>query len=466
MTAVETVLEHYKLPFELRTDQVEDVNYLCLFERGGAYLPVGSGKTVVATMVALYACIQNKTDQILILAPPILLAQWERWVQNFEGLTTTLYRGTPLQRKDLALTSDVIITTPGLLKNDFTRLTEYFGPKRVFVIVDEATCVRAPGTLIHKALRDLMNTGSKMLCLLTGTTISSPWQCYGYLALIVPGVYRDYRQFTLIHITGTDPYGTPSSYQNLDLLARNMRLQAVRREAEDILDLPDVAYVPVVYDLTPGHLRLYNKVIEDLLVELDNGDILDALIPQRLRITSQRIILRPVEFGGEKIVPAGFALIDDFLGDLEGEKLIIYASFQSSNEAITDYCTKLGESPALVYGGVRSSAKKNLEEVARFKSDSRCRVMVGNPRSAGVGLDGLQNVCRAMLFLELPVPADFLQAVGRIKRTGQTKKCVVKIAVANRTIQVDLQRCAMKKEDLTQKVVPTKETLRRALMGS
>lgn len=465
MKPTEVFLQHYSLPFTLRPDQKEAIDELSRYDRSGLYYPIGSGKSCMASAIALYAALQNKIDKILVLAPPILLRQWANWFSTFPKLTVTLYRGSPAQRKKLTFDSDITITTTGLLKNDFVRVMNELGPERVFVIVDEATSIRNCAALAYKAVRDFMDTGSKMLTLLTGTTISQPWQTYGYISLIVPGVYTSYRQFQMIHIAGVDQYGIPSSYNNLDLLASNMQLQTVRREAEDIMDLPEITYTPIVYELTSAHQRLYNKVVEELLVELDNGDILDALIPARLRMTSQRVILLPSEFGGEKIVPAGLALIDNFLDDLEGAKLIVYSNFQSSNETIWDHCAKLGTNPALVYGGERSSAKKNLEEVERFKNDPTCQVMVGNPRSAGVGIDGLQNVCHAMLFLELPVPADFLQAVGRIKRTGQTKKCTVRIGVAENTVQVDMQRNSLKKEDLAVRVVPTKDTLRRALTG-
>lgn len=465
MNALEIVRQYYDLPFEPRPDQVEDVNELCNYERGGAYLPVGSGKTFVATMIALYFGIQDKIDQVLVLAPPILLKQWAVWLSNFEALSVTVYKGTPAQRKNINLSSDAIIMTSGILKNDYESLMKILSPRRVFIIVDEATVVRNCESLAHKALRDLMNTGDKRLVLLTGTTISAPWQSYGYIKLIVPSVYRDYRQFQMIHVTGVDQYDTPSTYRELDLLARNMKLQTVRREAEDILNLPDITYTPIVYELTPAHQRLYNAVIEELLVELDDGKILDGLIPARMRMTAQRVVLMPTEFSGEKIVPAGLALIDDFLSDLEGAKLIVYSNFHTSNETIYDYCLKLKINPALVYGGSRSTSKKNQLELERFMADPTCRVLVGNPESCGIGVDGLQEICHAALFLELPTPAIFLQAVGRIKRQKQKEKCTVRIAVAAGTVQVDKQRNSMKKEDLCQKVVETKDTLRRALTG-
>lgn len=465
-TPVEEVLQHYQLPFTLRRDQEEDINTLCDpdWARGGVYLPVGAGKTATTTMVAFHAGLRGLVDQIIVLCPPILLRQWVTWLESFNGVAVLLYRGAPAQRKGMSFDgADCVVTTPGLFKNDFARFTEFFSKRKTFLIVDEATCVRQVGTLMHKAVRDFMNTGQKMLLLLTGTTISAPFQSYGYIKLIAPSIYRDYSQFTMIHITRLDQYKTPCAYQNLDLLAKNMAFHTVRREARDIMDLPEITYVPVLYDLDPAHMRLYTKVVEELLVTLDDGLILDGLTPQRMRMTAQRVILMPAEFGGEKIRPAGFQLIDDFTTELGGDKLLIYSNFRSSNEAVFGYCAAAGLNPALIYGG--NSVKQSFESLEKFKNDPTCLVLVGNPLSMGVGVDGLQHVCRAALFLELPTPAEFKQAVGRLERQGQKSRCVVKIGTANNTVQISLAKNSMAKESLVQRVVPTKDTMRRALMG-
>ena len=465
-TPVEEVLQHYKLPFTLRKDQNEDINTLCDpdWVRNGIYLPVGAGKTATATMVAFHAGLKDLIDQIIVLCPPILLRQWVSWLESFNSVETLLYRGTPAQRKEMSFDkADCIVTTPGLFKNDFARFMEFFSQRRIYLIVDEATCVRQVGTLMYKAARDFTNTGQKMLSLLTGTTISAPFQAYGYVKLIAPSIYRDYSHFTMVHITRLDQYKTPCAYQNLDLLAKNMAFHTVRREARDIMDLPDVNYVPVLYDLDPAHMRLYNRVVEELLVTLDDGAILDGLTPQRMRMTAQRVILMPAEFGGEKIKPIGFQLIDDFVTELGGEKLIIYSNFRSSNETVFDYCAAAGLNPALVYGG--NSSKQSFEELKRFKSDPACLALVGNPRSVGIGVDGLQDICHAVLFLELPTPDEFEQAVGRVDRQGQKIRSVVKIGTANHTVQVSMMRNSLKKEDLVKKVVPTKTSMRKALMG-
>jgi len=464
LTPTEEVLKFYPLPFTLREDQVETIDILCQWQRDGCFYPVGGGKTVIATFVAYYWGLQDAIDQIIVLCPPILLRQWASWFRSFEGVTVSQYSGTPAQRAKISLDADCIITTPGLYKNDYEKIMDIFGPRRVFLIIDEATVIRQCETLAHKAVRDFMNTGYKMLSLLTGTEISAPFQAYGYIKL-TPQVYRDFRYFTIVHITKLDQYKTPCDYRDLDLMSKNLLLQSVRREADDIMDLPQVNYVPMLYDLEPKHMKLYEKVVNEKLVTLDDGKILDGLIPQRMRMTCQRVLMVPSEFEGVNIKPAGFKLIDAMISELGNEKLMVFANFHTSNEAAFDYCEKLGLNTALVYGGSRRTASRNQAEIKRFLEDAECQVLVGNPRSCGVGVDGIQHVCRAMLFLEL-VPFDYFeQAVGRINRQGQLRKCMVWLAIAMGTIQVDMKRKALKKEDMAKKVVMTKAMLRQALLG-
>lgn len=466
MHPLDWVLQYYPVPFVPRKDQYEDVARLITWQRSGTFLPIGAGKTFTSTMVALHAALSGSVQQIIVIAPPILLSQWAQWLRSFEGIgSVVVYRGLPSVRANLDLNADCVLMTSGVLKNDYQKLIDFYRDRKVFVIVDEATVVRNIDTLTHKAFRDFVRLPSKFFTLLTGTTISAPHQAYGYINLITPGVYRDYTQFLAIHVTGVDQFKEPCRFARLDLLAENLVLQAVRREADDILDLPEVTYVPVQYELTAAHKRLYDKVIEELLVVLDDGVVLDGLTPGRLRATAQRVIMMPSEFGGASINPTGFGLIDAMTDELDGEKFIIYANYHTSCEAIYAYCQQLKLNPVIVYGGALSSSAKNQVSLSKFIDSKDCRVLVGHPLSCGVGVDNLQHVCRAALFLELPTPSLFSQAVGRLKRTGQKKNCVIKIATALGTVQVGMQKRALEKEDLVQQVAYTKDSLRRALRG-
>lgn len=463
MSATKFVLKYYNLPFTLYDKQIEIIDDLAGVSRCGLYLDIGAGKSVVSTMLALYASLVDQTDQILIILPPILSTQWVSWL-NEVGITNVLnYKGTPAQRKAMDLSADVVICSYQIFKKDYQRFMDYFRDKRVYVIVDEATAVRNSTTQNYRAVRDLMNTPDKRLALLTGSALSRPDQAYGLISLISPHVYRSARQFKLLHIESVDQWGQPVGFKNLELLRDNLMISSWRLEAHEIVELPEILYIPCLYELEPKHKKLYDQVVEENLATLDDGEVVDGTTPQKLYNAAQRVLLS----AGDTIVPAGLELLKEFLEELDlpgsKDKLIVSVNYTRSNEKVTEFLKAQGCNPLQAYGG--TGAQQNLKNIERFLNDPTVDTLVINPRSAGYGLN-LQGVCRHLMFLEIPITSgDFLQTIGRIYRQGQKDKVIVKIGIANRTIQVELKRRVTRKEDLIQTLLPTKENLRKALYG-
>ncbi|WP_041718825.1 DEAD/DEAH box helicase family protein [Desulfurivibrio alkaliphilus] len=198
----EQVTNAYPFPFELREDQKRDVDALVDYERVGIFNGLGTGKTAVSTAIALHWGLDDLTDQIVILLPPILIRQWEQWLKNFD-LGITIYQGTPTKRKQLSLDNDVILTSIGVWKNDFERFKTGLGDKRVTLIVDEAACVRSPATQNFKSIREFVELSDKRLILMTATPLGSvPTSCYGLIKLKSPTIYPSHRSFRVIVKSG------------------------------------------------------------------------------------------------------------------------------------------------------------------------------------------------------------------------------------------------------------------------
>jgi hypothetical protein len=112
----------------------------------------------------------------------------------------------------------------------------------------------------------------------------------------------------------------------------------------------------------------------------------------------------------------------------------------------------------------RSSA---ISGEARFSgrnsvNDPACRVLVAHPFPG----ENLQHACSDILFLECPiVPKLFEQAVGRIYREGQKRPAVVRIAVAENTVQIRLHNLMLAKDTLARAVAGGWQDLREALYG-
>jgi len=462
--AVEVITE-YQLPFSLREYQQEAIEFCSRFDRSGLFADVGLGKTVMGTLIALQHAYAESADKVIILCPPILIPQWCAWLREFEsynpGITVEAYAGTPKFRRNIDLDADFLVMSLPIFKNDFDILKKHHRRRLPFLLVDEAAAVRRPQTLNFRKVRDFSRC--RGLLLMTGTPLNSPMHAYGYIKLLTPSLYRSFTAFRNTHVAKEDYWGNPIEYRELDLLRENLTQQAILIHAEDNLDLPEIIYDVVEYKLHPWHQKLYNELVEEKLLILQDR-VVDVTEATRLYHTTQQFVMAPQSYiGDETRLPSGYEIIDATLEELEGEKLIIFSNYRLTNEQIFDYLKKKKVEAVLCYGGI--GAKQQDDNLQRFLKDPTCRVLVANPGSVGVGLN-LQSASRAILFMELPLTSNtFNQAVGRIHRMGQDKSCLVRMAVARNTVQQTLRHRVVQKDDMVQMVLPSPKKLRSALYG-
>jgi SNF2 family DNA or RNA helicase len=445
MTPYEVVRQEYAFPFDFRKYQIDEFNYLAPFDRAGYYWDPGTGKTAGSTHHALYWKITAGVGQWVVVQPPILLPQWDAWLKSVRRIddgeppTVTVYTGTPGQRQKLSLDSEFILTSYGMFKNDFDRFMDHFEGKKVGTICDEATAIKNTKSDNHKAIK--MFSEGRPVVPLTGTPLAKPGDAYAYIRLLTGNkIYRNQRHFEQLHVEEVDEYDRVTKWCNLELLAQNMRVQTsriIRREVRD--QLPPIVYQPIPYNLHPDHLKLYNRLAEEKLVEFADGQEINAMSAAKLRSAMQQIVCNWGHFeGNPSRRPAILDVIDNTFEEIgPDKKLVIVANFQMTNRSMLEALQPYGT--VAVYGEVTPKAKQ--EALRRFMEDAACRCLQVQPQSAGMGLDGLQLVCSDMLVIEAPALAfHFHQTVARLDRDGQDNPVLCRIAVAQKTVQVKLFR--------------------------
>lgn len=468
MTPYEVARENFDFPFELYPFQTEALNELAEYDRAGYYWEPGAGKTAGATHHALYWSMEHGVSQWIVVMPPILIPQWHRWLGKIinrhtgQPLTSCMYDLPPKERKNLKLDEDFILMSYVVFKNDFEHLYGKFQGANVGLIIDEATAIKNIESQNHKAAK-LFAEGRPLL-LLTGTPINKPTDAYAYIRLVVPGIYRNERQFKRLHEAETDDYGNVVSWQNLDLMHENLQCQASRILLRNVRsDLPPVVYDSLEYQLPPSHYKLYKRIAEERLVELDNGKEIDAISAQALRTHLQQVIMNWAEFADDESVrPAALDLIEETLAEIGDRKLIVVANFTRTNAMLHKLLSAYNA--VAIYGEVSPRDKQKALE--RFIDDPTCRVVTLHPDSAGFGLDGLQHVCSEMLMVEAPTtPAPFEQVVKRIDRDGQKDVVRVRVAIAQNTLQVGMFRNLLTKDATANIVQGGYKDLREAVYG-
>ena len=462
MTPTEIALSHYTLPFRLKPFQVEVVDDLGPLDEEGHYLDPGTGKTACSTVIALFRKIYYQ-ERCVVIMPPILLKQWETWLRSIKPCPSVVkYAGTPAERKAMSLYADFVLVGIQIFKKEYARFEEFFKDKQYVTIVDEATMLSNIGTGNHEKVHDF--TVGRPRLMLTGTPMNNPMDAYGLLKFVAPGLYRNMKQFERLHVAERDFFGNPSKWDNLDLLAKNMTVNAKRILLADVYDqMPEVSYIPLNYDLDPKHLKLYRKLAEEELLRLPDGGKIDATQATRLVHALGQIVANWGHFAGDPELEANIIeLTKEKLDELGDGKLLIFAHYRMTVALLADKLAKFGT--VTVNSEVTQKQKENNLE--RFKTDPKCRVMVAQVKSAGYGLDKLQTVCNHVLYAEpCTSPRDFHQANARLIRLGQTKPVQVYMAIASGTLQARAFNNLLNKDEVVNQVIRNVADLRDMIFG-
>ena len=462
MEDLDAIIKRMGLPFTPVELQKQDAMEAYLADRFALFYAVGGGKTVVSTLVSMLWD-ENHT---IILCPPILLPQWEAWLHSVGQKDTCIF-ATP-KRTTAMLNHRWVIMSHAIFRLSYVEILRYYKGREVNLIVDEAQALKNPGSVLYKNVNQFISPSRRCL-LLTATPTSKPQDSYTYIKLKSPQTYRTFGHWENLHIASRDIFGTITGYRNLPLLAENFAFKAATRTKQELFGHNlDPIYQPIVYDLSSKHLKLYNKLAEEQILLLDNGEKIDAIGAQRLRHKLQQIILNFSAFtGNEDDVSASIELLDQVIEEVDPmdqtkSKLVIWTYYKSSSARILKHLQDKYGTIAVVgaYGDVDSA-----KSVKSIMNDPACRMMVGQPSSVGVGLN-LHHVCSEMIFLEqATTPMQTRQAIGRVDRAGQLVRPTIRFAQARGTVQLRMFQDLLNNDDLVKQVERTPKSLREEIFG-
>lgn len=466
MTPFETVLQYYKFPDRIvpKPLQIEAINYHCEHNNTGGFHEMATGKTFIATAVALYRKI-TEGGTIVIIMPPVLLRQWGRWLAEITpALTVTEYRGTQAQRAALDLDVDFVLVGVQIFKKEFKRFTDHFYGKPYMTIVDEAAPML--GNIEsdqHKKVYEF--SVMRPVMPMTGTPMNTPMDAYGILKFSAPGTYRNINHFHNEHVESVDWFKKPTKFMNLDRLRANMTINSRRILFRDLYpNMGKPLYDPTYYDLAPAHYKLYRKLAEEELLKLPDGGKVDGTSANRLLHALGQIVCNWGHFSGvPSDVAASIEMIEQKLSELGDRKLLVFAHYKMTVAFLKDRLKKYG----VVTINSEVSDKKKDANLRKFINEPSCRVMVAQFISAGMGLDGMQYCCNTVFIAEpCQQPRVFHQAVARLDRPGQTERVHVMMGIANGTTQVRAFRTLLENDNLVNQVIRNAIDLRHAIYGT
>jgi SNF2 family DNA or RNA helicase len=416
------------------------------------FVDMGLGKTLITLSVAA-----EKNIPLVIICPKAIMNTWLNEIQKHtEGANVFLWDNGKAKTKKYKTkfihfireqnNKIFIVNTEAfqILNKTLVQMIKYMVEKPGIIAVDESSFIKNDSA---NRTKNIIKAGElfRFRMILTGTEITkSILDLYSQFKFVNSSYWKKYGlssfwKFKLHYAVLQDEYGTGGrifkkvvGYQRQNELMDRIVCDYTRLKREDCLDLPEKQYDRVSLEMPQIMRAVYEKLKSDLFAEYA-GKELDAINPAALFIRFRQIsggFFPYKEEGEAEIKPiAENTKLEFLLSDIADtdEKIIIWASFVPEIEAIAESLGKEygGQSVITFYGKTPKAERKNAEE--KFNNNQIARFFVGNPSTAGFGLN-LQKACHIAYYYSLPLSAEhYWQSQDRIHRSGQKEKVLYKI---------------------------------------
>jgi SNF2 family DNA or RNA helicase len=408
LLAVERMLSAgYKAPeFDLATParEYQKIAASMLLNRGGLLLAddVGIGKTASA----ICTLTDQRTLPAIVVTLTHLPRQWCAELKKFApGLRTHIVKkGSPYP---ISSGTDVILINYHKLAG----WAETFSRAAKSVIFDEVQELRKTNSAKYAAACHLAGAVNFRMGLSATPIYNYGGEIFAVLDVLFPGELGTYDEFTTEWCPGWSSQdkariADPKAF-GLHLRENGMMLRRTRADVGR--ELPEFQAIPHYVQSDPEHL---NRV-KGSCVELAKLILSTAQHERGVQMhAAEELSNRLRQATGIAKAP----YVAEFVRLLieSGEKVVLYG-WHREVYSIWQACLK--EFKPTMYTGTESPNQKE-ESKRRFIAGETPLLMIS--LRAGAGLDGLQQVCRTVVFGELDwSPGVHEQAAGRVYRDGQ-----------------------------------------------
>lgn len=461
--------------------QPEAVNKMC--ERGKMLVAydLGLGKTVLTIAATERLMDEQKiTEPGLVICLSSLKYQWAASIKKFtNGSTPIVIDGSKEQRArqyNRAMNwrstgIDYIIMNYEQVVNDWEYVKKL---PRGFVILDEATAIKSFKSKRAKATKRLATCEYRFA--LTGTPIENgkPEELFSIMQFVDDSVLGRFDKFDMTFIVRNN-WGGVDRYRNLPTLHEKMKEASVRKAQKD----PDVAPFlpatiykdPVLVPFDRRSAKLYQRIVGDLLIDLDNAQTLFgssfnimahygfekswggpadelrgqmmskvgclkmlACSPELLKVSANKFKQGNGEGSAYAAMLDDEELLDglpstkldtftsyvkDFLDQDDKNKLVVFCSYVDMVDLIAD---KIGRDITVTYTGQLDAKTKEKHKNA-LNNDPSVRVIVSSD-AGGYGVD--LPAANMLINYDLPWSSGLAtQRNGRIRRASSEWKTIV-----------------------------------------
>ena len=432
---------------QLRDFQQRDLAKLLDLSHGANFSVPGAGKTTVT--YALYEAerLRGRFQRLLVVAP---LSAFEAWETEAERC----FDSPPAVRRfdgTIPWDSEVLLINYQKLKDPyFDQLTAWALEARTQIVLDEAHRMkRGQYGEWGRACLQLAHVAERR-DILTGTPAPhSPSDFIALLDYLWPNQARSILPATALHPDpppgamelvndALDSLFVRTTKIELGLDPPHLRVELVDLEGlqADIYDALRNRYAGMS-DLSREDrtmLAQMGEVTMYLLEAATNPGLLAGRTPDQgaipfrypsLAIPAGSSLAELIDRYHRHEIPIKFKKLALMVEEnaAQGRKTLVWSNFVGNLLSLERLLAR--HKPALVYGGVpsfsgpvRDGVRTREGELARFRSDPDCLVLLANPAALGEGVS-LHEVCHDAIYVERTFNAgQYLQSVDRIHRLG------------------------------------------------
>ncbi|MCP4986231.1 MAG: DEAD/DEAH box helicase [Colwellia sp.] len=384
---------------KLEKYQIEGADFLAQRKHALLADDMGLGKTAQAITAADKLGLRN----ILVICPASVKAHWgnefKKWYTR-PAQVSIVQNG----RSNIDLDANITIVNYELLLSKKVNTHLHLKDWDI-LICDEAHYLKALTSQRSKKVLGKFGLVQRAnyKWMLTGTPIENrPVDLFPMLYVLNRkglGKYANYESYLMQYCDGYYCRMTgqpkPNGSSNEEGLKQSLNGFMLRRTLEDRLPRAQVQIIRM-----PKSIKI-ESLEKDTLGEESQG----ALASLRQEIALAKM-------------PDAIKYIKDTLGTID--KVVVFAYHRAVIDGLAKGLERFN--PVKFYGGLNMHQKEEIKN--KFIKEPNCKVLIGQIKAAGTGLDGLQEVCHHMIFVEIDW-APFRQCIGRLKRLGQKKDQVV-----------------------------------------
>ena len=460
------------LKVKLYPHQRVGIKFSQCFEKMAVFDDMGLGKSLISLYVAIWRKSRGEVNKCIILAPKSCKETvWKRQIQEFTDEKSLVVNGIPRKREEMyqQFKEDIeilfLIFSYETFRADFTKLKEMgilnSGSHGVqIMILDEIQKVKNRRAQVSRAVKKVQAP----YCIgLTGTPIFNRIEdIFNPLDIISPGLLgSSFRRFSDRYLEkGGSNNHQIISYQNLEELRKKVVSVSIRRNKEEVSNLPEKIYEDRILQMTDPHQRkAYETMRKELYAwirDMDDNEIrikAGELFTRNIRLSqitsgflSSPELKEPVWFHSSKVKE-----IDDILeGYATGSRVVIFTRWLA---CVYPLYERYKDKFHAVFLSGKVPDKGRTKAIDDFQR-GRSQVCICQVNTASLGID--LSAAKIGIFMDKAFlsPGTLAQSESRIHRRGLKEACEMISLIVQNSIDEKWDLLMRQKQELANQIIP------------